>query len=284
MSNGFAATAGRRLSPPAVRAALTGPGGFWGEIAVIAQTGSTNEDMLAAARRGEPEGTVLVAESQTDGRGRLGRRWVTSPGSALACSVLLRPAAPVPVAARGWVPLLAGVAVATAVREVAGVHARLKWPNDVLAAGGKLAGILAEQHGSAIAVGVGLNVTTAAAELPPGATSLALCDASCTDRTLLLAGLLSRLERWYLRWSKAAGDPVMSGLREEYLRLSGTVGREVRVSLPGGRQLSGTAASVDTAGRLLVAVPASPVRAAPWPGRAAEELVAVSAGDVIHVR
>ena len=276
MSSGFTAGGDQRLSAAAVRAALAGPGSFWDEIDVVAETGSTNADMLEAARRGAPEGTVLVAEAQTAGRGRLGRSWVTSPGAALTCSVLLRPAAVSP-ARRGWVPLLAGVAVASAVRAVAGVDARLKWPNDVLAGGGKLAGILAEQAGGAIVVGIGINVGASEAELPAtGATSLALQQASCADRGQLLAGLLRQLEKWYVRWSAdGTGDPVASGLRREYLRLSATVGRDVRVTLPGGRMLAGTATDVDETGRLVLTVP----------GKAeAGQIAVVSAGEVLHVR
>jgi len=273
---------GQQLSVAALRGALVGPGSFWRAVDVVAETGSTNQDLLTAARGGAPEGTVLVAEAQHAGRGRLDRRWVTSPGTALACSVLLRPAAVAP-AGRGWVPLLAGVAVAGAVRAVAGVEAWLKWPNDVLAGGAKLAGILAEQAGDAIVVGIGINVTTSAAQLPgTGATSLALQGASCTDRELLLAGLLARLEDWYLRWlgdrapgrpgppGSYPGDPVACGLRAEYLRLCATVGKQVRVHLPGGAMLAGTATDVDDTGRLVLATAG---------GR-----TAVSAGDVVHIR
>src|ERR1019366_5531734 len=180
MSTEFTVGGDWRLSAAAVRAACAGSGRFWRDIDVVPRTGSTNADMLETARRGAPEGTVLVAEAQTAGRGRLGRSWVTSPGAALTFSVLLRPAA-VPAGRRGWVPLLTGVSVACAVQEVAVVAARLKWPNDVLA-------------GGAIVVGIGINVTATAAQLPSaGATSLALQRASCIDRELLLAGLLRRL-------------------------------------------------------------------------------------------
>jgi BirA family biotin operon repressor/biotin-[acetyl-CoA-carboxylase] ligase len=275
MTSGFARRSGQRLDAAAVRTALAGPPGFWAGIDVVAETGSTNEDLLEAARRGAPEGTVLVAESQTAGRGRQGRSWETRPGAGLTCSMLLRPVSVAP-ARRGWVPLLTGVAAAAAVGEVAGVDARLKWPNDLLAGGGKLAGILAEQAGDAIVVGVGLNVTARADELPPtGATSLALLGASRTDREPLLISLLRNLAAWYLRWTGCGGDPVASGLREAYLGRSATVGREVRVSLPGGRLLAGAAAGVDETGRLLVT---SPGPAGPG------AVEAVSAGDVIHVR
>jgi BirA family biotin operon repressor/biotin-[acetyl-CoA-carboxylase] ligase len=255
----------------------SGPGAFWGPITRVAQTGSTNSDLLAAARRGAPEGCVLVAGAQTAGRGRLGRAWVTSPGAALACSVLLRPAA-VPPARRGWMPLLAGVAVAGAVREAAAVEAQLKWPNDVLAGEAKLGGVLAEAHADAIVVGMGLNLTSSAGDLPAGATSLALQGASSTEEEPLLASLLARFAGWYLRWSGAGGspssqppgDPEACGLRAEYLRLCSTIGRQVKVELPGGRALAGTATDVDQAGRRVVATGGGPVP--------------VSAGDVVHVR
>jgi BirA family transcriptional regulator, biotin operon repressor / biotin---[acetyl-CoA-carboxylase] ligase len=277
MMTGSGAGADRPLSRAAPGTPVP-PDSFWQPIQRVARTGSTNSDLLAAARRGAPEGSVLVADAQTAGRGRIGRGWVTGRGTGLACSVLLRPAAVAP-ASRGWVPLLAGVAVAGAVRAVAGVQAWLKWPNDVLAGGGKLAGILAEQYGDAIVVGIGMNLTGGEDQRPaPGATSLALQGASCTDRDQLLAGLLIRLGHWYLRWSGRGpqpsasypGDPVTSGVRAEYLRLSATVGRQVRVELPGGRSVSGTATDIDDAGRLVVAGPAGPA--------------AVSAGDVVHVR
>ena len=209
------------------------------------RTGSTNSDLLARAAAGEPEGLVLAAEEQVAGRGRLDRTWVSPPRSALTFSVLLRPAA-VPRARLGWLPLLAGVAVAAAVRTAAGVDAQLKWPNDVLAPGpgdgqGKLGGILAEAAGDAVVVGIGVNVSTEAAELPPPgpgalpATSLRLARAAVLDRGVLLAAILAGLERRYRSWTQACGDTERSGLRAEYTALCATLGRHVRVELPGGR-------------------------------------------------
>src|SRR5262249_10903421 len=143
------------LSAPRLRAALraagrpgcpVGVGGLWSDIRVVAATGSTNADVLAEAANGAHEGLVIAAEAQTAGRGRQGRSWISGPGTALTFSVLLRPAG-IPNAVRGWIPLLAGVATATALREVSATDVRLKWPNDVLIGDGKLAGILAEQVG-----------------------------------------------------------------------------------------------------------------------------------------
>jgi BirA family biotin operon repressor/biotin-[acetyl-CoA-carboxylase] ligase len=246
---------------------------MWTDICVVTETGSTNEDVLKEAAGGAPEGLVIAAEAQTAGKGRLGRTWQARPGSALTFSVLLRPDR-VPPSARGWAPLLAGVATVRALRQETGADAGLKWPNDVLVGGRKLAGILAEQLGEAIVVGIGINVLGPEHELPvPTATSLEHSGAASTDRTALLAAILRQLEHWYVRWSETGkGDPVASGLREQYLSLCTTIGQPVRVLLPGGRALTGTAADVDGAGRLLVE-PAS-----------GSDLVAVSSGDVIHVR
>jgi BirA family biotin operon repressor/biotin-[acetyl-CoA-carboxylase] ligase len=253
-----------------LREALVIAGGFWRDVRVVAETGSTNLDLLAAAADGAAEGTVLVAESQTAGRGRMGRQWVSPPGAALTFSVLLRPAA-VPQASRGWVPLLAGVAVAQAVRAETGVDASLKWPNDVQVNGAKLAGILAEQAGDAIVAGIGINVSSGRDELPVAtATSLALEGAGGVAAGPLLIAMLGELGRWYLAWAGARGDAVGCGLHREYQALCATIGREVRVSLPGGRTVTGEASGVDQTGRLVVASPAGPVP--------------VSAGDVVHVR
>ena len=268
------------------------PATIWTDIRVVAETGSTNEDVLKLAAGGAPEGLVIAAEAQTAGKGRLGRSWHAQPGSALTFSVLLRPDR-VPPPARGWAPLLAGVATVSALRRETGVDAGLKWPNDVLVGGRKLAGILAEQSGDAIVVGIGLNVMGREHQLPVAtATSLEVARAASADRTGLLAAILRQLEHWYLRWREAAaGDPILSGLREEYLSLCTTIGRPVRVLLPGGRVLTGTAADVDGAGQLLVepahgapAAAGSDVSGLPVAGPASGGLVAVSAGDVIHVR
>jgi BirA family biotin operon repressor/biotin-[acetyl-CoA-carboxylase] ligase len=268
-------------------------GGLWREIRVVAQTGSTNADLLAAARAGEAEGLVLVAEAQTAGRGRLGRRWQSPPGTALTFSVLLRPAG-VPAASLGWLPLLAGVAVASAVTEVTAVETRLKWPNDLLVGPAKLGGILAEGWDGAIVVGAGINVSQQRGELPvPAATSLLLSAAAPGQAASpgqpaspgqavspgqpvspgqLLPAVLARFAHWYLAWRDQAvpGDADGCGLRAAYLSRCATIGQEVTVMLPGGLSLAGRASGVDRAGRLEVLTATGPVQ--------------VSAGDVVHVR
>jgi BirA family transcriptional regulator, biotin operon repressor / biotin---[acetyl-CoA-carboxylase] ligase len=264
------------LDAATLRTAIARPGALWRTIEVTGVTGSTNADLLARAARGAPEGAVLAAEEQTAGRGRLGRTWTSPPRAALTFSVLLRPAA-IPRARLGWLPLLTGVAVAAAIRDVAAVDAQLKWPNDVLVDQAKLGGILAEAAGDAVVIGIGVNVSTEPADLPPPgpgalpATSLRIEGAAETDRAALLAGILAGLERRYRAWSAVSGDPERSGVRAEYTRWCATLGRRVRVELPGGRLLDGLAAGVDADGRLLVSVPS-------------EADLPVAAGDIVHLR
>src|SRR2546427_7481658 len=131
------------LRAAALRRALVVPGGLWTDLRVVAQTGSTNADVAAAARNGAAEGLVVTAEWQSSGRGRLDRRWTLPPRAGLAVSALLRPTG-IPPSRLGWLPLLAGVALVEAVRRVSEVDAVLKWPNDLLVDARKCAGILAE--------------------------------------------------------------------------------------------------------------------------------------------
>jgi BirA family biotin operon repressor/biotin-[acetyl-CoA-carboxylase] ligase len=283
------------LDPAALGRAAVRPGGLWHQVEVVESTGSTNADLLARARDGEPEGTVLVTEHQQAGRGRMGRTWITPPRAALTFSLLVRPET-VPPARRGWLPLLTGVAVTEAITEVTDVPATLKWPNDVLAPrgkprAGKLCGILAEAAGDAIVVGIGLNVSTEAAELPdrgPGAlpaASLLTAGAKVLDRDQLLLAILDAFERRYLAWRAAAGDPDRSGLRAAYVERSGTIGRQVRAELPGGQALSGSAVGVDADGRLLVRSSAGPSSAGPSSaGPSSAGIVPVAAADVVHLR
>jgi len=258
------------LDAAALRAALTRDGGLWRAFDVVDEIGSTNAEL--AARAADPdlaEGVVLVAEHQVTGRGRLDRVWTSPPRAGLTVSFLLRP--DVPAARRGWLPLLTGVALAEAVGEVTGVRASLKWPNDLLAGDGrKLAGILAESTGTAIVVGVGLNVSTTAAELPDTGTSLAAVTGAAVDRGPVLLAFLRAVERRYRRWTAALGDPVASGLAQDYLSWCSTVGTTVVVSLPDGSTLEGVAEAVDWDGRLVVATP--------------EGRVELASGDVRHVR
>lgn len=268
------------LDAVALRQALLAPAGGWASLDVVASTGSTNADLLEAARKGAADRSVLIAEQQEAGRGRHLRAWTSPPRAGLSFSVLFRTTG-VPIGVLGWLPLLTGVAVADAVQRVAGVDVELKWPNDILIDGRKLGGILAEVATTApepaVVVGLGLNVSLRADELPvPTATSLAIEQALCTDRDPVLRAVLRELAVRESHWRSTGGDPVRSGLATDYRRRCSTLGRAVVVTLPAGetsdgRSLSGKAVEVDEMGRLVVRD---------------ENGVhhSVSAGDVTHVR
>lgn len=233
-------------------------------VTVLPEAGSTNALLAERARAGASEWSVLAAEHQTAGRGRLDRVWETPARVALTFSTLWRPVAP--AAEWPWLPLLVGVALVRALRDHE-VPADLKWPNDVLVSGRKVAGILVERvetpFGPAAVLGIGLNVSQTEDELPvPTATSLLLATGVAPDRTLLLEALLGRLREQYAAWSAGGG----ARLRPAYLAACRTVGQQVRVVLPGGEELLGSATDVDPGGRLLVGG------------------TAVAAGDVVHVR
>lgn len=242
----------------------------WSGIEIVDATESTNADLIAAAPT-SAAGAVLVAEYQRTGRGRLDRRWTSPPRAGLTFSVLLRPSAPASL--WGWLPLLTGVAVRDAVAELTGLDAALKWPNDLLLGGAqrKAAGILAQVVGDAAVVGVGLNVTTTAAELPVDtATSLAIEGAAAPDRTGLLVAILAGLGSRYTQWDAARGDAEASGLAGDYRDRCATIGRDVIVSGTDSGSYEGTATDIDADGRLVLTSD----------GR--QRLVA--AGDVRHLR
>ena len=255
-------TYGDLTRPPLRVAALNRalePGGW--RVRVLAQVDSTQTAVREDLRAGETHGLVVVAEEQTQGRGRLDRRWVSPPRAGLTFSVVLQPA--FPVERWGWVPLFAGLAVAQALRQQAGVDAVLKWPNDVLVGGKKVCGILAEVADGAraatpkaVLLGIGLNVTTRRDELPHDqATSLLLEDATSTDRETLLRAVLRGL-----------GEALADQNRTAYRALCATLGQQVRVELPGGTAVVGLAEAVDDDGRLVVG-------GTPY-----------AAGDVVHLR
>jgi BirA family biotin operon repressor/biotin-[acetyl-CoA-carboxylase] ligase len=239
---------------------------LWRSIEVRSSTASTNADVTAAARGGAPEGLVVIAEEQQAGRGRLGRSWQAPPRSSVLMSMLLRP--DLPVRSLPLIPLLTGVSVVESTRAVADVMTGLKWPNDVLVDGRKLGGILVERLDDAIVVGIGLNVSVRAEERPvETATSLAM-EGGGTDREPLVKELLRSFSRRYRAFLDASGAP--DAVMPSYREVCETIGRQVRVELPGGRTVTGRAIDVDDSGQLVVESDGS---TASW-----------SAGDVTHVR
>ena len=249
----------------------------FGHLRWVDATGSTNADLLAEAADDAPDGSVLVADHQTAGRGRLDRRWEAPPGSSLLCSVLIRP--DLPIAQVQLTALAAAVAAADACESVAGVRPRVKWPNDLVVADEsgaerKVAGILSESslRGGAVAavvIGMGLNVNWPAEfpdELAGIATSLNHHAGRDLDREALLVAYLTGLEPLLAGLGTPAGRDT---LLQRYRGLSATLGQMVRVELGSG-PLSGVATDVNGEGHLVLEV--------------AGELVEISAGDVVHLR
>ncbi|RAV00441.1 biotin--[acetyl-CoA-carboxylase] ligase [Mycolicibacter senuensis] len=262
------------LDANVLRDGLTGPGRPWRALDVVAETGSTNADLLARSAAGEDiDGAVLLAEHQTAGRGRHGRDWVAPAGSQLALSVGVA-ADMVPTSGWGWLTLATGVAVADALTEVAGLQVGLKWPNDVIVGAdhqGKLAGILAEVAApkQLVVVGLGLNVTMTAQQVPdPRAVSLAMLGASVIDRNLWADKILRNLADRIAAWRAAGGAD--EALTADYRGYSCTLGARVRADMPGGQQIEGLARAVDDTGRLVIDT--------------GSETVTVSAGDVTRLR
>jgi BirA family biotin operon repressor/biotin-[acetyl-CoA-carboxylase] ligase len=219
-----------------------------------------------------PNFWVVATTSQTAGRGRLDRVWVAPPGQTLAVSVLLRPS--FSLEGYGWLPLIAGLAVARAVDGLVEADVTVKWPNDVLVDGLKVSGLLAELLPSAggVVIGAGVNLTIPADELPtPNSTSLALHGGD-TDVDRLLVAYLRELKALYQRFADHDGDAEASGIRQLVQQRCSTVGQQVRVELPGGRTRFGTATGIDELGRLV------------YTDRADASVQAVAAGDVTHLR
>lgn len=232
---------------------------------------STNTALVEEARRGAPEGLVLVADHQTGGRGRLGRTWSAAPGAALLVSVLLRP--PLPIDEVSVVLMAAGVAACDGVEAAAGFRPGLKWPNDLVVDDRKLAGLLTEATGGAdpgMVLGLGINVSASAypAELAGDATSCEEVAAQPVDRGQLLVAFLTALDS---RYSTVLARGGRRATLEAYRADSATLGRRVRVELTSGAPLEGEASQVAEDGQLVVIDEAG-----------AEHLVHV--GDVKHLR
>lgn len=248
----------------------------------LASSSSTNTELAARAdREGFADLTVMLTRYQSAGKGRLGRSWTAPPGASVATSVLLRPRLPdgsTPTPDRlGWLPVIAGIAMAEAVagalpdREVG-----FKWPNDVLVGGRKICGVLAEllHSGTGVVVGAGLNTRMTSDELPvPTATSLAIEGATVDDvlEDLVLAAYLEGLRDRVGRYLASGTDADASGIRAQARARCLTLGRAVRIELPGDGELIGTAVDLDADGRLIVADGDGVARS-------------VAAGDVTHVR
>ena len=263
---------------PGDRARTALAGARFADLRWVAETGSTNADLLALAHDDPSlDGVVLVADHQTAGRGRLGRTWEAPAGAGLLCSTLLRP--DLEPSQLHLITVAVGVAASDACAEVAGVRPRLKWPNDLLVAHAdgtdrKLAGILAESvvrdvRVDALVVGMGINVNWPAdlpAELAAIATSLNHHAGHDVDREDLLVAHLRGLSTLLDQLGTDDGRLALLG---RYRDLSATLGREVRVETSTG-SITGIATDVDRDGHLLVDVDG--------------HVRTVAAGDVVHLR
>ncbi|MFN3338551.1 MAG: biotin--[acetyl-CoA-carboxylase] ligase [Dietzia sp.] len=274
----------RPLDADALRRALVeGPDAPYTSLEVLEEIGSTNAEAIRRAGLGAPDRSAFLAEFQAAGRGRLGRTWTAPPRTQVVVTVLLRPGAVSPTLF-GWLPLVTGLAVRDGLVAAGGVDATLKWPNDVLVNGCKIAGILSEMttvpaEGDfglrlpALVVGVGINVSLTQEQLPiPHATSLALAGGT-TDRDAVALAVLEALARRHAQWrrcERGSGSSITDELMAEYSDACSTLGAEVRVELPGGIVRTGRAEHVDREGRLVVVTP--------------DGELSVAAGDVTHVR
>ncbi|MFJ5861560.1 biotin--[acetyl-CoA-carboxylase] ligase [Pseudarthrobacter sp. NPDC092439] len=256
---------------------------------VVDSTGSTNADLLRAVASDPATWTdlsVLTAEYQTAARGRLERHWEAPPLSSVSVSFVLRPVnaegRPLPTDTYSWLSLIAAVALRETLLETAGIPAELKWPNDVLVRGRKIAGILAQlapmvDGAVPVVLGTGLNVTLREEDLPvPTATSVALESPKTVNRTELLKSYLSHFAALYRSFCNADGDPAagLAGGPSLHKRVGSvmvTLGKQVRAQLPGDHEIIGHATRLDEYGSLLVV------------DRDGREHV-VTAGDVVHLR
>lgn len=261
----------RDLDPTEVAGGLAAAGWRGPQPVLLATVGSTNVAAADLVRAGEPEGSCVVAEEQTAGRGRLDRTWVSPRGAGLWLSTVVRPGS-IPADRWAWLPLIAGLAARDAIRAAARVPVDLKWPNDLIVtaamcggSGGsrKLGGILAEVVDDAVVIGIGINVALSSLELPtPQATSV-YAEGGDIDRTALLVALLPALATRVGQWRD--GDEAV---RADYRQACVTIGRIVEIERPGAPSISGIVAGIDEHGHLMV--------------QDGEFVQMVTVGDVIH--
>ena len=236
---------------PALEEALRRHLGQGLELYAFQEADSTMETAHELAKKGAADGTLVFAARQTNGRGRLGRRW-SSPEGGLYCSLIVRPTRP-PVEIP-QLSLVAGLAVAEALHELTGLFPAIRWPNDVLVSNRKVCGILVEAKAGAAIIGIGVNVAAPLEELPDTATSLAAQGATC-DRFQLTDLLYHRCMAWYEVWQREGFVPIREALRPRL----GFFGHPVHITT-GATQFEGTAADLDDAGRLLVRLDSGIVR------------------------
>ena len=231
---------------------------YW-RVVVVELTGSTQSDLIALARAGTANaGDVIVADYQSVGRGRLMRSFNAPQGTALLFSMYIQPKRILDD--WGYIPLIVGTSLAQVLSDFG---ANLKWPNDLLIHEKKVAGIIAEATDDGIVIGVGINVGMQSHQLPvPTATSLLIEGARDVTRNQLLIEFLNNFEEKFLAWDGGSNE-----ISADYLKLSATIGREVRVEYPHGESENGLAVSISHRGELVL-------------GSGQH----VQAGDIVHLR
>ena len=234
---------------------------YW-RVSVVELTGSTQNDLLQLVESNNAlDGQVIATEFQSDGRGRLDRTFEAPAQSALLFSFYIKPRNQ--RSEWGFIPLIAGLSLVRAITTIDTVmNVSLKWPNDLIINEKKCAGIIAQTTNEGIVIGIGLNVSMTPNELPVStATSLAIEGSTITDRDLLLSHLLNTFAELFEAWEEG------SELLDEYASASSTIGKKVRIELPGGENLEATVARISHTGELVL-----------------DDGRHVSAGDVIHLR
>ena len=226
-------------------------------------TGSTMDDARELAQHGAPEGTVVVAELQTGGRGRRGREWLSARGAGITASIILRP--PFPPSMAQHLSLLAALGVAGGIRAGTGAPARVKWPNDIMLDGKKLGGVLieliaeADRIGAAM-IGIGLNVNGTVADLPPGleetATTLEAHLGAAADRTEVLCGILGAMDGLYGGLCADGPDTILRQWRE----MDVCLGQRIR-AVEGTGEIEGRAVGIRDDGALEIELPDGSTRA-----------------------
>ena len=234
---------------------------YW-RVSVVELTGSTQNDLLELVEsKIALDGQVIVTEFQSSGRGRLDRTFEAPAKSALLFSFYIKPRKQ--RSEWGFIPLIAGLSLVRSISALdSGMNVSLKWPNDLIINEKKCAGIIAQMTTEGIVLGIGLNVSMTSKELPvPSATSLAIEGSTINDRNLLLSEILNTFAELFESWEED------TELLNEYASVSSTIGKKVRIELPGGENLEGSVARVSSMGELVL-----------------DNGKHVSAGDVIHLR